>query len=216
MCLRSATRPLSLIVKGAGVGLRRQRACGRRRRLGAGQAVGGAGGEPVLDVDFGDDGDAVLGERFVAAGMVAMKMRVDEIFDRLVRNRRNRGLDLVMQRRELAVDHDDPVFRHRHGDVSALAFEHIDVVAEIGGLDLDLGEIRRRRCGRRLLLRDGGPGQQHHGGDNSHSGPKHRNLPCALIFRFSSTGLLVCASCEPRASLLECGSEPSGAGYKMP
>jgi hypothetical protein len=111
--------------------------------------------------------------------MVAMIMRVDEIFDRLVRNCRYRGLDLVMQRRVLAVDHDDPVFRHRDGDISALAFEHIDVVAEIGGLDLDLGEVRRRRCGGRLLLRDGGPGKPHQGGDNGHSSPKHRSLPCA-------------------------------------
>ena len=42
-----------------------------------------------------------------------------------------------------------PSLRHRHGDVPALAFEHVDVVAEVGGLDLDLGEIDRRRCGGR-------------------------------------------------------------------
>jgi hypothetical protein len=84
-------------------------------------------------------------EGFVSAGVVAVKARIDEIFDRLLRDGFDRGLDLVMQRRVLAVHHDDPVFRHRHGDISALALQHVAVVAESGGLDLDLGEIHRRR-----------------------------------------------------------------------
>ena len=33
---------------------------------------------------------------------------------------------------------DDAVLRHRHRDVPTLAFEHVDIVAEVGGLDLDL------------------------------------------------------------------------------
>jgi hypothetical protein len=39
-------------VIGAGIGLGRQRARGRRWHLGAGQAIGGACREPVLDVYF--------------------------------------------------------------------------------------------------------------------------------------------------------------------
>ena len=46
-----------------------------------------------------------------------------------------------MERRELAVHHDDAVSAHRDRDVAALAFEHIGLVAEVSGLDLDLGEI---------------------------------------------------------------------------
>jgi hypothetical protein len=96
--------------------------------------------------------------------MVAVEMRVDEIFDRQVRNRRNCRLDLVVQRGVFAVHHDDRVLADRDRDVSALAFEHIDVVAEIGGLDFDLGEIRGRRRGRRLL-RDSGACQHQRGCD---------------------------------------------------
>ena len=121
-----------------GIGVGRQRALRRGRGLGAGQSVAGPGREPVPDVDLGNDGDAVLGEGLVSAGVVAMIMRVDEIFDRLFRDRFDGGLDLVVQRRELAVDHDDAVFRHGHRDISTLAFEHVAVAAEVGGLDLDL------------------------------------------------------------------------------
>ena len=62
------------------------------------------------------------------------------------------GLDLVVERRELAVHHDDAVGADRDRDVAALALEHIGLVAEVGGLDLDLGEID-------VLLRDCGSGE---------------------------------------------------------
>jgi len=110
----------------------------------------------VLDVDLRDNDRAVLGKGFVPAGVVAMIVRVDEIFDRQVRDNSNGGLDLVMQRRELAVHHDDPFFRHRHGMLPP-GFEHVAVVAEVAGLDLDLGKIRRRRCRGRRGLRQAGP-----------------------------------------------------------
>ena len=144
-----------------------------------------AGRKPLLDVGFGNDGGAVLGEGFVAAGVVAVEMGVDEVFDRQVRDRGNRGLDLVMQWCELAVHHDDRASAHGDRDIPALALEHIDVVAEIGGLDLDLGEIRGRRRGWRLL-RDRGACQQQRGCDNGYSGPKHENLPLALILWIAS------------------------------
>ena len=91
----------------------------------------------------------------VAAGVIAVEVRVDQILDRQRRDRFDGGLDLVVQRRELAVHHDDAVGADRDRDVAALAFEHIGVVAEIGGLDLDLGEIARWRCRGRSLLRTG-------------------------------------------------------------
>ena len=119
------------------IGVGRQRSRRRGWCLCACQSVAGSRREPVLDVDLSDDGDAALGKEFVPAGVVAVEMRVDEIFDRFVRDRFDGGLDLVVQRRVLAVHHDDAVFPYRHGDISALAFEHVDVVAEVGGLDLD-------------------------------------------------------------------------------
>ena len=96
-----------------------------------------------------------LANSFVPAGVVAVIMRVDQIFDRQVGDGGDRRLDLVVQRRVLAVDHDDARLGDGDRDVSTLALQHVDVVAEVGGLDLDLGEIGRRRRGRGgwLLLR---------------------------------------------------------------
>ncbi len=62
-----------------------------------------------------------------------------------------------------------------------LALEHVDVVAEVGGLDLDLGEIDRRgRCrrrGRGLLLCECAAGQQQGYGNRRTSNPNHRKSP---------------------------------------
>src|SRR5258708_29907083 len=189
-------------LEGAGVGFRRQRARRRRRCFHARQPIGGSGRQPFLDVGLGDDLRAVLGKGFVAAGMVAVKMRVDEIFDRLVRDRGDRGLDLVMQRREFAVYHDDAVLPDGDGDVPALALEHIDVVAEIGGLDVYLGEIGGRGWGGRLLLRAGGAGQQE-SGCRRYRNPKPEKTSPAPIPDSLAHQRIVCASCGRRASLLE-------------
>ncbi len=202
-------------LEGAGVAFRRQRARRRRRRFHARQPVGGPGRKALPDVDLGDNLGAVLGKRLVAAGVVAVKMGVDEIFDRLVRDRRDRGLDLVMQRREFAVDHDDAVFCNGDRDIAALAFQHIDVVAEIGGLDLDLGKIRRRGSrGRRLLLRAGGARKPQGGCRCRHCNPKHQNLPQEPMPDSLAYQRIVCASCGRRAKLLECGQETRGRGLQ--
>ena len=113
----------------------------RGRGLGAGQSVGGAGAQTLCDILMRRHDGTVLGEALVAARMVAMEMRVDEIADRLLRNGCDRRLDLVMQRRELAVDHDDAVVAHRGGDVAAHSFDHVGPVPEVGGLHLDLGIV---------------------------------------------------------------------------
>src|SRR6266550_3365492 len=89
---------------------------------------------------------------------VAMEMRVDEIFDRLAARHFVDGrFDLVVQRRELAVDLDDAVVTDRGDDVAALAFQHIGVVAERRHLHLDLRKVRLslRISGRRKKA-DGG------------------------------------------------------------
>ena len=58
--------------RAAEIGLLRQRFGRPRRRLGAGQAGDGAGREAHPDVVVRHDGDAVLGEVLVPAGVIAM------------------------------------------------------------------------------------------------------------------------------------------------
>src|SRR3977135_562404 len=90
-----------------------------------------------------EDGGAVLGEGRVAARVVAMEMRVDQIFDRLAARHFVDGrFDFVLQRRELAIHLDDAVIADCSHDVAALAFQHIGVVAERRDLHLDLRKIR--------------------------------------------------------------------------
>jgi hypothetical protein len=86
--------------------------------------------------------------------MIAMVVGVDQVFDRRRRKRLDGGLDLVGERRELAVDHDDGVGADRDRDVAALPHQHVGLVAKVDGLDLDLVPVdqrRRRWRGRRLL-----------------------------------------------------------------
>jgi hypothetical protein len=89
----------------------------------------------------------------IAAGLLAVEMCIDEILDGKIRVVGNGGLDLVMQRRELGVHHDDAVVADHDEDVAALAFEHVGLAAEIGGLDL-----RHRGIG---PLRPGGACREH-------------------------------------------------------
>ena len=67
------------------------------------------------------------------------------------RDRGDRGLDLVVERSELPVHHDDAIAADGHRDVAALSVRPADIMAEIDGLDLDLGEIDvlLRLCGKR-------------------------------------------------------------------
>src|SRR6185437_13341129 len=127
------------------VGFRRQAGSGNRRHFYAGGVAGGAGGKKVTHVDVRDDNRAVGGEARIAAGVVAVMMRVDQEFERLRRHRGDGRLELVVHRRELAVHHDDAVVAGGDGDVAARAFEHPGAVAEIEGLYLDFREIRPDR-----------------------------------------------------------------------
>src|SRR5262249_26361486 len=104
----------------AGVGLLRYAALRGGRLCVARPAVlVAAGGETEPDVVLGDNGGAVLLEVGIAAGVVAVEVSVDDVFDRQRRDRLYGGLDLVRQRRELSVHHDDAVSADRNGDVAA-------------------------------------------------------------------------------------------------
>jgi hypothetical protein len=94
----------------------------------------------------------ILLEVSVAAGVVAVEMSVEDVFDRQRRDLLDRGLDLVAKRRKLSVHHDDAVGADGDGDVATPAFEHIGVMTEVGLLDLHTVPID-------LLLRVGAGGE---------------------------------------------------------
>ncbi len=143
------------------VGLPRQRDLRHRGRHGAVEAVPASAREHALEILVRHDDSAILAEGFVAAGVVAMEMRVDEIADRLRRDGGDGGFDLAVHLREHVVHHDDTVVAHCDDDVTtnsaAHAFEHVDAVAEIGGPDHGFAEVwNRRRRQTRLRLPNGG------------------------------------------------------------
>src|SRR5215470_11001561 len=141
----------------ADISLLRDRIARRGGRFIAGGAVGCAGDKADPDVVLCDDGGAVLLEVRISAGVVAVEMGVDDVFDRQRRDRLDGGFDLVGQRRKLRIHHDDAVCADRNRDIAALALEHIGVVAKVGGLDLDLVPIDR-------LLSHCSAGAQHSSG----------------------------------------------------
>ena len=71
--------------------------------------------------------DAQLAEVLVAAGVVAVHVRVDEIPDAAVGDLLDRRDDLVGERRELRVDHEHAVGPGEHADRAALSFERVEV-----------------------------------------------------------------------------------------
>jgi len=97
----------------------------------------------------GDDRGFILGgELGIPAGMIAVEMGVDDVFDRLAAGHLVHGrFDLLVQRRELSIHLDDRVIANGNDDVPALAFQHIGAIAEVGGLDLNLREILPLRKG---------------------------------------------------------------------
>jgi hypothetical protein len=112
-----------------------------RRRLVSVEEVGGAGGEPDPEIVVSHDGRAGLVEQLVPVDVIAMIVSTDHVFDRQRRDFCDGGLDLVVERRVLAVHHDDAIGADSDGDVAALTHQHIGLVAEIDGRDFDLGKI---------------------------------------------------------------------------
>ena len=105
-----------------------------------------------------DDRRAHLAEVLVAAGVVAVQVRVHDELDRLRRELLDRGGDLVAQRRELRVDHEDAIGPDQDADGPALAVERVELVGDLVGFDLNLAEILP-------ALRVGDGGRQHEGAE---------------------------------------------------
>src|SRR4029079_1240577 len=116
------------LYRAAEVGLRRWRACHRRHVSLSREPRGGSRGKPHADVVVRYDRDATLLEVLVSASVVAMIVRVDHVLDGQRRDRLDGGLDLVRQRRELAIDHEDALVTDGDGDISALPRQHVSPV----------------------------------------------------------------------------------------
>jgi len=62
-------------------------------------------------------------EGCIAVGLLAVEMGIDEVSDGQIRILRDGGFDLVVERRELGIHHDDAVVADHDEDVAANAFE---------------------------------------------------------------------------------------------
>ena len=135
---------------------------------------------------MGEDHGAALAEILVSAGMVAMPMSVDDEADGIAVERRDRGGDLVGQRRELIVDDDVAVFAIGQADIAACAEQDGDAGRETLDLDLDLVEILCR----------GGRGEERSSEGKSKSA--HVNVPRFYgdFLALSQTSLKPSSSCQ--------------------
>src|SRR5258705_7590679 len=108
--------------------------------------------------------------------MVTVEVRDDRVLDRQRRDRLDGSLDLVAERSELGVDHDDAIAADSKRDIAALTFEAISLVAEIAGLDLDLVPIRALW----LLCICGSRNDDSHACQRCQCNPFHASLPYSL------------------------------------
>ena len=100
--------------------------------------VGGRGSDVADDVAAGTV-SAGLGDRLVAADVIAMKVRVDDVADRLVAQRADRRQQLVAHVGELRVDDHHAVVADLDRRVAAGADQHVDAAADGHDVDLDAG-----------------------------------------------------------------------------
>ena len=115
---------------------RRVRERDHRQRFARARRDGRVGGgihlrspEALAHVFVRDDDRAGLAEGIVAAGVIAMQVRVDHEVHRLVREHRDGGADLRRHVGELIVDDGGAVDAHREPHVAAASHEHVDARA---------------------------------------------------------------------------------------
>lgn len=88
-----------------------------------------------------DDDRASAGKRLVAARMIAVPVGVENEFDRLVGDLRDRSHDLLRQGGELIVDDERAVGTDGKADIPAGPFKHVDARRHRDRLDLDGAEV---------------------------------------------------------------------------
>jgi len=86
---------------------------------------------------------AHFAEVFIAAGVIAVHVRVDHEANRVRGYLLDRRDDLAGQRSKLSVNEENSVGAGEHADRSALPFERVEIVGDLRGFDFNFAEIRR-------------------------------------------------------------------------
>ena len=84
---------------------------------------------------------AHLAQVLVAARVIAVEVRVDHEANPAVRDLLDGRHELLGHGRELRIDHQDAVRTGEHADHAAVAFERVEVVRDLGRLDLDVRRL---------------------------------------------------------------------------
>jgi hypothetical protein len=87
-----------------------------------------------------NDGCLLLEAR-IRAGVVLVKVGIDDEPHRLIRNALERSLNSLGQGSVLVVDHNNPVLSYRCPDVAAFAFQHVNSAGHFRDLHLDFAEV---------------------------------------------------------------------------
>jgi hypothetical protein len=96
-----------------------------------------------------NDRAARLREILIPTRVVEMEMRVEHEAHRTIRDLADGGLNLFGERRELVVDQHRSIRTHQQAHVAARSREHVQVIGQLFGFDLDLAVIlllSRRAC----------------------------------------------------------------------
>ena len=86
----------------------------------------------------------------VAAGMIGMEAGVDDELDRLRAELANRFDDLFGQLARSRIDDERALWSDLHGDIGAVAGEHVNVAGDMQHMNLSVVRRRVRRAARRL------------------------------------------------------------------
>nr|WP_186764531.1 hypothetical protein [Pistricoccus aurantiacus] len=96
-----------------------------------------------------DDSATGVSQVFVAAGVIAVEMSVDQKGRSAATKLFHLRQDCLGQRGELVVDHEGAVFADQHADVAAFTGQHMDGIAYLDAIDLlcsgGSGECQRRQ-----------------------------------------------------------------------
>ena len=141
-------------------------------------------------------------EEHVAAGVITVRMRVDDVRHRLVGDRLDLIEDCLPVVGELRVDEDHTAGRNEGGGIPALAGNHVEVVGNFfDGSERRLLGSRASTLRRAGLLRRGGGENTNHQNDSKHeTTTRHIQSPCqtataSYSFVTSPQRKLVC-SCQ--------------------
>ena len=111
-----------------------------------GSSVGAVICESGSYIVLRDDYGTGICEIRIAARVITVPVRIDDIVDITAADFANGRLDFVAERCELIVDDERTVVTDRKSDVAALTDEHVYALDNRNGFDLDIGEIILGNC----------------------------------------------------------------------